>query len=167
MKPDAYRRNIAARAFDVARYLLFWGVPTNVGQVTQHPHPGKADPPPEGFGVCRTARVWATKWRKPAPQPPDCVWDARRRRRALAPTLARHADADTHAVAIARAICGSGREQNLPPAAGAGACRARRSGAAHRHPADIVATLLYPVTDRPFRELYEMAAQWSGRSAPR
>src|SRR5579863_8644607 len=34
MKPDAYRRNLAARAFDVARYLLFWGVPTNVGQVT-------------------------------------------------------------------------------------------------------------------------------------
>ena len=33
MKPDAYQRNIAARAFDVARYLLFWGVPTNVGQV--------------------------------------------------------------------------------------------------------------------------------------
>src|SRR5512132_3987374 len=33
MKPDAYRRNLAARAFDVARYLLFWGVPTNVGQV--------------------------------------------------------------------------------------------------------------------------------------
>src|ERR1700684_1990092 len=34
MKPEAYRRNIAARAFDVARYLLFWGVPTNAGQVT-------------------------------------------------------------------------------------------------------------------------------------
>ena len=34
MKPAAYERNIAARAFDVARYLLFWGVPTNVGQVT-------------------------------------------------------------------------------------------------------------------------------------
>src|SRR5437868_3223181 len=33
MKPDAYKRNLAARAFDVARYLLFWGVPTNVGQV--------------------------------------------------------------------------------------------------------------------------------------
>src|ERR1035441_6218713 len=33
MKPDAYQRNLAARAFDVARYLLFWGVPTNVGQV--------------------------------------------------------------------------------------------------------------------------------------
>ena len=34
MKPDAYARNIAARAFDVARYLLFFGIPTNVGQVT-------------------------------------------------------------------------------------------------------------------------------------
>src|SRR5579872_4338374 len=34
MKPDAYQRNLAARAFDVARYLLFWGVPTNVGQVS-------------------------------------------------------------------------------------------------------------------------------------
>src|SRR5579884_1058185 len=34
MKEDAYRRNIAARAFDVARYVLFLGVPTGVGQVT-------------------------------------------------------------------------------------------------------------------------------------
>src|SRR5215470_233994 len=34
MKPEAYKRNVAARAFDVARYLLFWGIPTNVGQVT-------------------------------------------------------------------------------------------------------------------------------------
>src|SRR3981081_461694 len=34
MKPDAYRRNIAARAFDVARYLLPFGIPTGLGQVT-------------------------------------------------------------------------------------------------------------------------------------
>src|ERR1700736_2831384 len=34
MKPEAYQRNLAARSFDVARYLLFWGVPTNVGQVS-------------------------------------------------------------------------------------------------------------------------------------
>ena len=34
MKPDAYQRNIAARAFDVARYVLFFGIPTGVGQVT-------------------------------------------------------------------------------------------------------------------------------------
>ena len=29
--------------------------------------------------------------------------------------------------------------------------------------ADIAATLLYPVTDRPFRELYELARGWSAR----
>src|SRR5271166_5606102 len=28
MKPDGYKRSIAARAFDVARYLLFFGIPT-------------------------------------------------------------------------------------------------------------------------------------------
>src|SRR5580692_8390841 len=28
MKPAAYKRNLAARAFDVARYLLFWAIPT-------------------------------------------------------------------------------------------------------------------------------------------
>src|SRR5215467_12710874 len=31
MKPEMYKRNIAARAFDVARYLLFFGIPTGVG----------------------------------------------------------------------------------------------------------------------------------------
>ena len=34
MKPDTYKRNIAARAFDVARYTLFFGIPTGDGQVT-------------------------------------------------------------------------------------------------------------------------------------
>src|SRR6202140_245824 len=34
MKQDAYQRNIAARAFDVARSLLCFGIPTGVGQVT-------------------------------------------------------------------------------------------------------------------------------------
>src|ERR1035437_9366214 len=34
MKPDAYQRTLAARAFDVARYTLFFGIPTGVGQVT-------------------------------------------------------------------------------------------------------------------------------------
>jgi len=34
MKGDAYDRNITARAFDIARYVLFFGIPTGVGQVT-------------------------------------------------------------------------------------------------------------------------------------
>ena len=34
MKSGAYRRTIEARAYDVARYLLFTGISTNIGQVT-------------------------------------------------------------------------------------------------------------------------------------
>jgi thymidylate synthase ThyX len=34
MKPEVYQRNLKARAFDVARYLLCFGIPTGVGQVT-------------------------------------------------------------------------------------------------------------------------------------
>jgi hypothetical protein len=34
MSPQAYQRNVKARAFDVARYLLCFGIPTGVGQVT-------------------------------------------------------------------------------------------------------------------------------------
>src|ERR1700728_1626632 len=34
MKTETYRRNLKARAFDVARYLLCFGIPTAAGQVT-------------------------------------------------------------------------------------------------------------------------------------
>jgi len=79
----------------------------------------------------------------------------------LAPTLARHAEADEHAMR-ARAELRRWAEQNLPPAAGEPAPRVDLIKPLNT-PADIVATLLYPATDRPFRELYEMACAWSKR----
>jgi thymidylate synthase ThyX len=160
MKPDAYRRNLAARAFDVARYLLFWAVPTNVGQV----------------GSIRTLekqirRLKASEYGElralgeeiagSCAAVPDCPWDRNAPAEALAPTLARHAEADSHA-AESRRHLRLWAEQNLPPAAGGTPERVdllRPASVA----ADIAATLLYPVTDRPFRELYEMAAAWSDR----
>jgi len=51
LPPDAYQRNLAARAFDVARYLLFLGVPTNVGQVVSITHAGEADPAAAGLRI--------------------------------------------------------------------------------------------------------------------
>ena len=83
----------------------------------------------------------------------------------VAPTLARHAEPDEHAV----------RARADLQALGAAEPAARRQSAPERvdlvrpsHvPADIVATLLYPVTDRPFRELYEIACGWSDRAARR
>src|SRR6185369_12891921 len=50
--------------------------------------------------------------------------------------------------------------QNLPPAAGVEPGRVDLLRPANI-PADIVATLLYSVTGRPFRELYDMACEWS------
>jgi thymidylate synthase ThyX len=158
MKPDAYRRNIAARAFDVARYLLFWGVPTNVGQVSsirtleKQIRRLKAS----DYGELRSL---ADELAQACAAEPDCPWDLNAPGEPLAPTLARHADADTHIVE-SRAHLRQWAQQNLPPAANQATERVDLLHPANV-PADIVATLLYPVTDRPFRELYEMAEGWS------
>jgi len=160
MKPDAYRRNLAARAFDVARYLLFWGVPTNVGQVTsirtleRQIRRLKASEYAE-------LRSLGDEIAEACAAEPDCRWDANASPEPLAPTLARHAEADEHA-ARARRDLGQWARQNLPLARGAEAPRVDLLRPT-LVPADIVATLLYPVTDRPFRELYEMACGWSDR----
>jgi thymidylate synthase ThyX len=160
MKPDVYRRNLAARAFDVARYLLFWGVPTNVGQVTsirtieKQIRRLKAS---EYGEVCSLGQEIA----EACAEEPVCRWDASASSEPLAPTLARHADRDEH-TARARRDLRLWADQNLPPAANELAPRVDLLRPANV-PADIAATLLYSVTDRPFRELYELACAWSER----
>src|ERR1700689_345097 len=74
MKPDAYARNIAARAFDVARYLLFWGVPTNVGQVTSIRTLEKQIKRMRAseFGEVREL---GQEMAEACAAPPDCVWN--------------------------------------------------------------------------------------------
>ena len=163
MKPEPYQRNLAARAFDVARYLLFWGVPTNVGQVTsirtleKQIRRLKASPYAE-------LRSLGEEIAQACAAEPDCRWDLQSASEPLAPTLARHADPDQHAVTSREDLKGWA-EQNLPPAAGACPVRVDLVRPANV-PADIVATLLYPVTGRPFRELYQVACDWSeGRRA--
>lgn len=157
MKPDAYGRNIAARAFDVARYLLFFGIPTGVGQVTsirtleKQIRRLKASP----YGELReiAAEVAEACARPPACSLPGAYDEP------VAPTLARHVDADEYLASAARDLAEWARA-NLPPRSmpEPGMVDVMRPGDTH---ADIVATLLYPVTNRPFRELYELAAGWS------
>ena len=117
MKPDAYQRNIAARAFDVARYLLFWGVPTNVGQVTSIRTLEK-----------QIRRLKASEYAELRELGDEiaqaCAAAARLRlgrdaaAEPLAPTLARHADADEHVAQVARrpASCGRRRTCRRAPA---------------------------------------------------
>ncbi len=158
MKPDAYQRNINARAFDVARYLLFWGVPTNVGQVTSIRTLEKQIKRLRSSEY-EELRSLGEEIAAACAAEPDCIWDESAGREPLAPTLARHAEPDEYLTRSSKDLqCWAA--QNLPPAANAAAPRVdllRPTEVA----ADIVATLLYPVTDRPFRELYEIARGWS------
>jgi thymidylate synthase ThyX len=157
MKADAYERNIAARAFDVARYALFFGVPTGVGQVTsirtleRQIRRLKASEYAE-------LRELADEIAAACARPPVCVWDEAAPVEALAPTLAKYVDADAHRLQ-SRADLTAWAKQNLPPRATGHAPRVDLLKPSDTLP-DIVATLLYPVTDRPFRELYEIALGW-------
>src|SRR5207249_8605036 len=148
MKRDAYKRNIAARAFDVARYLLFWGIPTNVGQVTSIRTLEKQIRRLKASEYAEV-RELGDEIAQASAAEPDCVWDRGAAREPLAPTLARHADPDEHG-RRARQDLRQWAAQNLPPAAGMEVDRVdllRPSVTA----ADIAATLLYPLTDRAFR----------------
>jgi thymidylate synthase ThyX len=160
MKPDAYRRNIAARAFDVARYLLFWGVPTNVGQVTSIRTLEKQIRRLKASEYAEL-RELGDEVAQACAADPDCRWDLNSPAEALAPTLARHADPDDHAVR-SRADLALWAQQNLPAPSGLEARRVDLLRPANV-PSDIAATLLYSVTDRPFRELYQIACEWSDR----
>jgi thymidylate synthase ThyX len=157
MKPEVYKRNIAARAFDVARYTLFFGIPTGVGQVTsirtleRQIRRLKSSEYPE-------LRELAEEIAAACSAPPACVWDASHAE-PLAPTLARHVDPDDHAAQSHRDLEQWARE-NLP-APGTDpdeTVHVMRPIDTH---ADIAATLLFPATDRPYRELYELTSSWN------
>src|SRR6266849_7885086 len=93
MKPDAYQRNVAARAFDVARYVLFFGIPTGVGQVTsirtleRQIRRLKASE----YGEVREV---AQELAEACAAPPICPWDETTAGEEIAPTLARHVETD-------------------------------------------------------------------------
>ncbi len=93
MKPDAYQRNLTARAFDVARYLLFFGVPTNIGQVTsirtleRQIRRLKASPYQE-------LQSLGDEIAAACAQPPACVLDDSVAQEPLCPTLAKYVNVD-------------------------------------------------------------------------
>ncbi len=157
MKPDAYQRNLKARAFDVARYLLCFGIPTGVGQVTsirtleRQVRRLKASE----YGELRDLAGEITE---ACAQPPVCRWDASGQAEAVAPTLARHVDANEHLMR-SREDLREWARQNLP-ALEEGFSDAVDLMKPSDTISDIVATLLYPVTYCSYRSLYELARTW-------
>jgi len=157
VKPDAYRRNLAARAFDVARYFLFFGIPTGVGQVTsirtleRQIRRLKASEYEE-------LRQLAEEIVEACAGPPECAWEESDRE-PLAPTLAKYVDRDDHLM-TARRDLRLWAEQNLGAPAGIEVDDVDLVRPQNVH-ADVAATLLYSVTDRSFRELYETTCAFS------
>lgn len=158
MKPDAYRRNIAARAFDVARYALFFGIPTGVGQVTSIRTLERQIRRLKASEYAELREI-AEEMASACSVAPGCAWDPASAGEALAPTLAKHVDADQHLPQSRRDLQQWARE-NLPAAAGVGVESVYVSRPIDTH-ADIAATLLFPVTDRSYHELYDMVCGWS------
>lgn len=158
MKPDAYQRNIAARAFDVARYLLFWGVPTNVGQVTSIRTLEKQIQRLKA-SIYAEVREIGDEIAAACAAEPACKWDLTAPCEPLAPTLAKYSNADAHLIA-SRADLTAWAGANLKSYDGEPASSVHLMKPADTT-ADIVATLLYPVTDWPFQVLYDWAASSS------
>ncbi|MDX2266548.1 MAG: FAD-dependent thymidylate synthase [Bryobacter sp.] len=159
MKPDAYERNLAARAFDVARYTLFLGIPTNVGQVTSIRTLEKQIRRLKSLGYQELAQLGDLAGQTIA-QPPACLWHESVGE-PVAPTLAKYIDPDTHPPQ-ATADLAQWAAQNLPAAAASDAAGAPKDVdllKPQHTEAAIVASLLYPVTTRPYRELYDWAVE--------
>lgn len=158
MKPEPYRRNLSARAFDVARYLLPFGIPTGVGQVTSVRTLEKQIRRLKSSEF-QELRELGEEIAHACANVPACHWDGAVSSEVVAPTLARHADRDEYAGHL-RADLTEWAAHHLP-----------KSTVSAPNPvdllqpsdavADICATLLYPVTNRSYRELYEIASAWT------
>ncbi|MCW5965543.1 MAG: FAD-dependent thymidylate synthase [Bryobacterales bacterium] len=157
MKEGAYERNIAARAYDVARYLLFWGIPTNIGQVTSirtlerqirrmkaSPYQELRELGEETAAACASTNICTLEPGSPA-EP-------------MAPTLAKYVDADAFEPALRHNLA-DWAAKHLPtqsPAAFEPVDLLKPTDTL----ADIAATLLYSVCGLPFRMIYDLALSW-------
>jgi thymidylate synthase ThyX len=162
MKEAVYSRNLAARAFDVVRYVLPLAVPTNVGQVvsirTMEKQMGHLLAAPYA-----EVRQVGERLKAACGEPPLDLWGeldgAGGAREPLAPTLTRHARANQYwrdAYVTLADIAGHELQLGAPAASAL-------VELAPEHPleVEIVATLLYRVTAYPYRQIVEAVADWS------
>lgn len=170
MKQADYDRTIAARAFDVTRYLLPLAAKTNVGQVVSIRTLEKqitrllSSQLPE-------LRAIGDDLKDACQRPPVNVWSDLCGQMGgglndpLAPTLARHAKANVYQETVYADLARHAKEALR----GTGLDQPGRWGAVEsvelidpHHPVDeIVATLLYRVSQAPYRKILEVVKEWT------
>jgi thymidylate synthase ThyX len=159
MKLDAYERNLTARAFDVARYLLPFGIPTGVGQVTSIRTLEKQIRRLKGSEFEEVRNV-GEELSAVCGREPECTWaQDGSGREPVAPTLARHAERDEFPRRL-RADLTEWASHHLPSSAGTPSKIVDLLQPTNQA-ADLCASLLYGVTNRSYRELYQIACDWS------
>jgi thymidylate synthase ThyX len=171
MKPADYQRTIAARAFDVTRYLLPLAAKTNVGQVVSIRTLEKqitrllSSQLPE-------LRAIGDDLKEACQHPPVNLWGELCGQTAglsdpLAPTLARHATANPYQESVYADLARHAKEVLR----GTGTDQPESWGAVNpvvlidpHHPVDeVVATLLYRVSHAPYRKILSVVQEWSDK----
>lgn len=171
MKPADYQRTIAARAFDVTRYLLPLAAKTNVGQVVSIRTLEKqitrllSSALPE-------LRAIGDDLKEACQRPPVNLWGELCGQTAglsdpLAPTLARHAKPNAYQETVYSDLARHAKEALR----GTGLDQSSHWGAAEpvdlvepHHPLDeVVTTLLYRVTHAPYRKILAVVKDWSDK----
>lgn len=168
MSEGAYSRTIAARAFDVTRYLLPLAVRTNVGQVVSIRTLEKqitrllSSPLPE-------LRAIGEELKEACQRPPTNVWGELSGQAGaaepLAPTLARYARASDYQAGVYNDLARHAKEvlkgAGLDKPAGAGQQETVDLIEPH-HPLDeLAATLLYRGSQAPYRRILAVVKDWT------
>ncbi|MDH4083510.1 MAG: FAD-dependent thymidylate synthase [Nitrospira sp.] len=169
MKPADYQRTIAARAFDVTRYLLPLAAKTNVGQVVSIRTLEKqitrllSSQLPELRGIGEDLKVACQ--RAPVNLWSELCGQTSGVNDPLAPTLARHAKANAYQESVYSDLARHAKEALR----GTGLDQPDTWGAVEtvelidpHHPLDeIVTTLLYRVSQAPYRKILDVVRAWS------
>jgi thymidylate synthase ThyX len=168
MKPADYQRTIAARAFDVTRYLLPLAAKTNVGQVVSIRTLEKqitrllSSQLPELHAIgadlkdaCQRSpqNLWGELCGQPGAQEP------------LAPTLARHAKANDYQASVYLDLAKYAKEAlkgtSLDQPASWGEPEPVDLIESHDPIDEIVTTLLYRVSHAPYRNILAVVRTWT------
>jgi thymidylate synthase ThyX len=169
MKPADYQRTIAARAFDITRYLLPLAAKTNVGQVVSIRTLEKqitrllSSQLPELRGIGEDLKEACQ--RQPVNLWSELCGQTSGVNDPLAPTLARHAKANAYQESVYADLARHAKEAlrgtGLDQPGTWGAVQAVELIDPH-HPLDeIVTTLLYRVLQAPYRKILDVVRAWS------
>ncbi len=158
MKDGQYRRTIEARAYDGARYLLFLGISTNLGQVTSI---RTLEGQMRRLGASEYGEIsdLAREMKTACGEPPACVWDEAQDPEPLAPTLAKYAEPDEYRKAAHRRMKAWAADNVAYPTT------ADLPDVDLVRPTDpldeIAASWLYSATSAPFRVILDDVSGWS------